>query len=196
VATFGRLGKYLFSDNEELKKLEKPDIICLGKGITGGYVPLAATITTEEIYNQFLGNFEECKQFFHGHTYTGNQILCAASIATMDILKNDRVFENIGKKIKLLHDSLDRLKELEHVGDIRKKGFMIGIELVKNKETKEPYPYEFKAGYKVADKLLEKGIYMRPIFNTLIIIPPLTITEEEIKFLCDKLYEAINEVDL
>ncbi len=194
VATFGRLGKYLFSDNETLKKLNKPDIICLGKGITGGYVPLAATITTEEIYNQFLGDFEECRQFFHGHTYTGNQILCVASIATMDILKNDRVFENIEEKIKLLHDSLDRLKELEHVGDIRKKGFMIGIELVKNKETKEPYPYEFKAGYKVADKLLEKGVYMRPIFNTLIIIPPLTITEEEIKFLCDKLYESISQV--
>jgi len=194
VATYGRLGKYLFSDNESLKKLNKPDIICIGKGITGGYLPLALTITTEEIYNEFLGDFEDCVQFFHGHTYTGNQLLCASAIATLDILDEDKIFENIGDKIKYLHNSMDKLKELNCVGDVRKKGFMIGIELVKDKETKEPFPYEFKAGYKVADKLLEKGIYMRPIFNTIIIIPPLTITNEEIGFLGEELYNSIKEV--
>lgn len=193
VATFGRIGKLLYSDNEELKKLEKPDIICLGKGITGGYLPLAVTMTTEEIYNAFLGDFEECKQFFHGHTYTGNQTLCSAGIATLDIIEQDKIFEKIQPKIKLFHEELEKLKELENVGDIRKKGFMVGIELVKDKKTKEPYPYEYKAGYKVADILLQKGIYMRPIFNTLILVPPLSITEDEIKFLCEKLYESIEE---
>ncbi|MDK2791029.1 MAG: adenosylmethionine---8-amino-7-oxononanoate aminotransferase [Methanothermococcus sp.] len=193
VATFGRTGKLLYSDNEELKKLEKPDIICLGKGITGGYLPLAVTMTTEEIYNAFLGDFEECKQFFHGHTYTGNQILCSAGIATLDIIEQDKIFEKIQPKIKLFHEELEKLKELENVGDIRKKGFMVGIELVKDKKTKEPYPYEYKAGYKVAEILLQKGIYMRPIFNTIILVPPLSITEDEIKFLCEKLYESIEE---
>ncbi len=194
VATFCRLGDYFYSNSEKLKRIKKPDIICLGKGITGGYVPLAATLTTDEIYNQFLGDFEECRQLFHGHTYTGNQILCSAGIATLDILKNDRILEKSRKTIDYLHKSVDVLKELEHVGDVRKKGFMIGIELVKNKETKEPYPYGYKAGYKVCDKLLQYGIYMRPIFNTLIVIPPLTITKNEIDYLVECIYKSIIEV--
>ncbi|MBW9221072.1 aminotransferase class III-fold pyridoxal phosphate-dependent enzyme, partial [Methanothermococcus sp. SCGC AD-155-M21] len=164
VATFARLGKYLFSDNEKLKKISKPDIITIGKGITGGYLPLALTMTREEIYSQFLGDFEEHRQFFHGHTYTGNQLLCTSAIATLDILEGDEVFKKIGKKIELLHRSLDRLKELEHVGDIRKRGFMIGIELVKDKNNKEPYPFREKVAYRVAENLLKRGIYMRPIF--------------------------------
>ncbi|MBW9222561.1 adenosylmethionine--8-amino-7-oxononanoate transaminase [Methanothermococcus sp. SCGC AD-155-C09] len=193
VATFARLGKYLFSDNEKLKKISKPDIITIGKGITGGYLPLALTMVREEIYNQFLGDFEEYRQFFHGHTYTGNQLLCTSAIATLDILEGDEVFKKMGKKIELLHRSLDRLKELEHVGDIRKRGFMIGIELVKNKNNKESYPPRDKVAYRVAENLLKRGIYMRPIFNTIIIVPPLTITEDEIEFLCFNLYEAIKE---
>ncbi|WP_456372902.1 adenosylmethionine--8-amino-7-oxononanoate transaminase [Methanocaldococcus sp.] len=197
VATgFGRTGKMFFCDNEKLKKLEKPDILCLGKGITGGYLPLAATLTTDEIYNQFLGEFGESKQLYHGHTYTGNQLLCSAALATLEIFEKENVIEKIQPKIDLLHRELRKLKELEHVGDIRGKGFMVGIELVKNKETKEPYPYGYKAGYRVAEKLLEKGVYMRPIGNVIIICPPLSITEEEIKYLCNALYEAIKEADL
>lgn len=197
VATgFGRTGKMFFCDNEELKKLEKPDILCLGKGLTGGYLPLAATLTTDEIYNQFLGEFGESKQLYHGHTYTGNQLLCSAALATLEIFEKENVIENIQPKIKLFHKELRKLKELEHVGDVRGRGFMVGIELVKDKETKEPYPYGYKAGYRVAEKLLEKGIYMRPIGNVIILVPPLSITEKEIIYLCDALYEAIKEADL
>ncbi len=203
VATYGRLGDYLYSNNEELQKLEKPDIITIGKGITGGYLPLALTITTDEIYNQFLGDFEQCIQFFHGHTYTGNQLLCVSALATLNEIENKKIFDknsnnrsnnNINNKINYLHKSLDKLKKLNNVGDIRKKGFMTCIELVKDKSTKEPYEYNFKAGYKVADELLKEGIYLRPIFNNLIIIPPLTITYEEIDYLVNKLEYCINKV--
>ncbi|HID47487.1 MAG TPA: aminotransferase class III-fold pyridoxal phosphate-dependent enzyme, partial [Methanococcaceae archaeon] len=184
---------YLYSEREELKGISKPDIVTIGKGITGGYLPLAVTMTTDEIYNQFLGDFEEFRHFFHGHTYTGNQLLCTSALATLEILEEENFFKKVRKKIELLHRELDKLKELKHVGDVRKRGFMIGIELVKDKRTKEPYPYREKVAYKVAENLLKRGIYMRPIFNTLIVVPPLTITEEEIEFLCRNLYEGVKE---
>ncbi|MCS3901272.1 aspartate aminotransferase family protein [Methanococcus voltae] len=193
IATFGRLGSAFFSEREELTSIEKPDIICLGKAITGGYLPLALTISTDEIYNEFLGTYGECKQLFHGHTYAGNQIICAASHATLDILENDKPFEKIGETINYLHKGLDGLKELSKVGDVRKTGLMIAIEIVKDKETKEMYDYADKVGYKISDKLLEKGVYIRPIANRLIYVLPLTITNDEIDFICKKTYESINE---
>ncbi|ADG13259.1 Adenosylmethionine--8-amino-7-oxononanoate transaminase [Methanocaldococcus infernus ME] len=190
VATgFGRTGDMFFSNR--LKG--KPDILCLGKSLTGGYVPLAATLTTEEIFNEFLGEYGEAKHFYHGHTYTGNQILCSAALANLEIFEKERVLEKLKPKIKLIWEELERLKELEHVGDIRGRGFMIGIELVKNKETKEPYLYGYKAGFRVAKELLKRGIYMRPIGNVVILVPPLSITEEEIKYLCSSLYESIKK---
>ncbi|GBF36525.1 adenosylmethionine--8-amino-7-oxononanoate transaminase [Methanofervidicoccus abyssi] len=193
VATFGRLGRYLYSEREELKSISKPDIITIGKGITGGYLPLAVTMTTDEIYNQFLGDFEELRHFFHGHTYTGNQLLCTSALATLEILGEKDFFKKVNKKIEMFHRELDKLKELEHVGDVRKKGFMVGIELVKDKKTKEPYSYREKVAYRVAENLLKRGIYMRPILNTIILVPPLTITENEIEILCRNLYDAIRE---
>jgi len=194
IATFGRLGKTFYSNSDELKKLAKPDIICLGKGITGGYLPLALTLATDEVYNAFLGTFEECKQLFHGHTYSGNQITCASAIETLNILEETNICEKIQPNIEFLHEKLDILKELSPVGDIRKSGYMIGIELVKNKETKEPYNYGYKAGYKVSGRLLEKGIYIRPIGNTLILVLPLIIKKEEIELLVEKIYESISEL--
>ncbi|WP_259052512.1 aminotransferase family protein [Methanococcus voltae] len=193
IATFGRLGSAFFSEREELTGIEKPDIICMGKAITGGYLPLALTIATDEIYNEFLGTYGECKQLFHGHTYAGNQIICAASHATLDILENDKPFEKIGETINYLHKKLDNLKKLSKVGDVRKSGLMIAIEIVKDKETKEMYDYGDKVGYKITDKLLEKGIYIRPIANKLIYVLPLSLTKDEINFICEKTYEAIEE---
>ncbi|BAP63022.1 adenosylmethionine--8-amino-7-oxononanoate transaminase [Methanococcus maripaludis] len=194
IATFGRLGRAFYSDMDELKELEKPDILCLGKGITGGYLPLALTLATDEIHDAFLGSFDECKQLFHGHTYAGNQIICASAIETLHILEETNICEEIRPNIKLLHENLDKLKEFPCVGDIRKSGYMIGIELVKNKETKEPYDYGYKAGYKVAGRLLEKGIYIRPIGNTLIFVLPLIIKPDEIELLTKKIYESISEL--
>ncbi|WP_423793281.1 adenosylmethionine--8-amino-7-oxononanoate transaminase [Methanocaldococcus indicus] len=192
VATgFGRTGRMFYS--EILEKYKKPDILCLGKGITGGYLPLAATLTTDKIFNEFLGDYGEAKHFYHGHTYTGNQLACSASLATLEIFKEENILEKNKKKIKLLNELIRELKDLDKVGDVRGKGFMIGIELVKDKETKEEYEYGYKAGFRVAKSLLKRGIYMRPIGNVVIINPPYTITEEEIEYLCKSLKESIKE---
>ncbi len=111
----------------------------------------------------------------------------------MEIFEKENIIEKIQPKIKMLNELIREVKELEHVGDVRGRGFMIGIELVRDKKTKEPYEYGYKAGFRVAKALLKRGIYMRPIGNVVIINPPLSITEEEIEFLCKNVYDAIKE---
>src|SRR3989337_383238 len=129
VATgFGRTGKMFACKHEKVS----PDILCIAKGITGGYLPLAATITTEKIYNAFLGGFKDLKTFFHGHTYTGNQLACAAAIANLEIFKKEKTLKKMQKKIGLLHKELSRIADFPHVGNVRQKSFMVGIELVKD----------------------------------------------------------------
>src|SRR3972149_9511347 len=133
VATgFGRTGKMFACKHENVM----PDFLCLAKGITGGYLPLAATITTDKIYKAFLGGYEEFKTFFHGHTYTGNPLGCAAAIANLQIFKNEKALQKLQPKIKLLSKLLADFKDLPHVGDVRQKGLIAGIELIKNKRTK------------------------------------------------------------
>ncbi|MDP2277056.1 MAG: aminotransferase class III-fold pyridoxal phosphate-dependent enzyme, partial [Nitrospirota bacterium] len=135
VATgFGRTGKMFACEHEDVA----PDIICLSKGLTGGYMPLAATIATDEIYNAFSGEFRELKTFFHGHSYTGNPLACAAALACLDIFEKEETLKNVKPKIELLEGWLKEISELLHVGDARNKGLMAGVELVKDKNTKEP----------------------------------------------------------
>ncbi|MCX7913793.1 MAG: adenosylmethionine--8-amino-7-oxononanoate transaminase, partial [Thermodesulfovibrionales bacterium] len=154
VATgFGRTGKMFACEHEKVV----PDFLCLSKGITNGYMPLAVTITTEEVFSAFLGEFSELKTFFHGHSYTGNPLACSAAIACLDIFRRDETLKTLQPKISLLKERLRNFIELEHVGDIRNKGFMTGIELVKDKAKKEPYPIEAKIGWKVVHKAREKG---------------------------------------
>ena len=136
VATgFGRTGKMFACEHEQVS----PDILCMAKGITGGYLPLAATLTTEEIYRGFLGEYPEFRTFFHGHTYTGNPLACAASIANIDLFRKEKTLARLQPKIAYLKKELTLFSELKHVGDIRQKGFMVGIELVKDRATKMPY---------------------------------------------------------
>jgi len=142
VATgFGRTGKLFACRHENVV----PDFLCLAKGITGGYLPLAATLTTEKIYKAFLGKYDELKTFFHGHTYTGNPLGCAAAIANLNIFKKEKTIQKIQPKIKLLSELLAGFKELPYVGDVRQKGLIAGIELVKDKLTKESYPMKMCA---------------------------------------------------
>ncbi len=188
VATgFGRTGRMFACEHENVI----PDIMCLSKGITNGYMPLAATITTDEVYNAFLGEFKDLKTFFHGHSYTGNPLACAAAIACIDVFEKEETLKNIQPKIALLEDRLKEIADLPNVGDVRNKGLIAGIELVKNKSTKEPYPWEEKMGWKVACKAREEGVLIRPLGNVVVIMPPLSISIENLNCLMDVIKRAI-----
>jgi lysine--8-amino-7-oxononanoate aminotransferase len=139
VATgFGRTGKMFASDHENVT----PDLLTVAKGISGGYLPLAATLTTEEIYNAFLGGYEELKTFFHGHTYTANPLACAASIASLGLFEKNHILDELSLKIDWMKNRLKRFHDLEIVGDVRQQGTMIGIELVKDRRSKASFPWE------------------------------------------------------
>lgn len=190
VATgFGRTGKMFACEHEGVK----PDILCIAKGITGGYLPLAATMTTEKIYKAFLGRYNEFKTFFHGHTYTGNQLACAAALANIEVFRKERTLKKMQSKIEILRKGLSRISELPHVGDVRQKGFMAGIELVRDKKTKEPYPLEDKMGIKVCNIAREKGLLIRPLGNVIVLMPPLSISVQELKRLIQITAESIKE---
>ncbi|MDA8433406.1 MAG: adenosylmethionine--8-amino-7-oxononanoate transaminase [Nitrospiraceae bacterium] len=190
VATgFGRTGRMFACEHESVV----PDLICLSKGITGGYLPLAVTVATDEVYNAFLGEFSELKTFFHGHSYTGNPLGCAAALACLDIFEKEGTLEKLAPKISLLEERLSALSRLLHVGNVRNKGLMAGVELVRDKETKAPYAWEEKMGWRVCYLLRDKGILLRPLGNVIVIMPPLAISEEELGGMLDAIGEAIKE---
>jgi adenosylmethionine-8-amino-7-oxononanoate aminotransferase len=191
VATgFGRTGEMFACEHETVS----PDILCLAKGITGGYLPLAATITTEKIYSAFLGNYRELKTFFHGHTYTGNQLACAAAIASLNVFKKEKTLQKLQRKMDILKKELATISGFTHVGDIRQKGFMVGIELVKDKKSGGPYPLEEKIGWRVCDAAREKGLLIRPLGNVIVLMPPLSISLQELKSLTRIAAEAITDI--
>ncbi len=192
VATgFGRTGKMFACEHENIV----PDIMCLSKGITNGYMPLAVTLATDEIYNAFLGEFKELKTFFHGHSYTGNPLACAAAIANIDLFEKEKTLKNMQPKIALLEDKLKEIAELPNVGNVRNKGLIAGIELVKDKSSKEPYPWEEKVGWKIAYNAREEGVLIRPLGNVIVIMPPLAISIENLNRLMDVIKKAIIAVN-
>ncbi len=191
VATgFGRTGKMFACDHENVK----PDIFCIAKGITAGYLPLAATLATEKIYRAFLGKHEDLKTFFHGHTYTGNQLSCAAAIASLKVFKKEQTIARMQRKIRVLHKELEKISELSHVGEVRQKGFMTGIELVKDRQGREPFPLKEKMGWKVCARAREKGLIIRPLGNVIVLMPPLSISIDELKSLTRITGQAITEI--
>ncbi|MFC1594146.1 adenosylmethionine--8-amino-7-oxononanoate transaminase [Candidatus Omnitrophota bacterium] len=191
VATgFGRTGKMFACKHESVT----PDIMCLAKGISGGYLPIAATLTTQKIFNAFVVDYKDKKTFFHGHTYTGNPLAAAASLANIKIFHKEKTLKKLGPKIVFLKKELKRFLALKHVGDIRQKGFMVGIELVKNKSTKEPYIWEERIGVKVCQELRNHSIILRPLGNVIVLMPPLSITRSELKTLLYRTYIAIQKI--
>ncbi len=188
VATgFGRTGKMFACEHEDII----PDIMCLSKGITGGYMPLAATLATDELYNAFLGEFWDLKTFFHGHSYTGNPLACAAALACLDLFEKEHVLENLQGKIAVLEAWLQEIVQFAHVGDVRNAGFMAGIELVEDKETKKPYDREEKMGWRVARRAREQGVFIRPLGNVIVIMPPLAISEQNLGQMMKVMKETI-----
>jgi adenosylmethionine-8-amino-7-oxononanoate aminotransferase len=191
VATgFGRTGKMFACEHEDIS----PDILCLAKGITGGYLPLAVTLTTEEIFEAFLGEYEEKKTFFHGHTYTGNPLACAAALANLKLMREEKILENLKDKIQFLSESLEGYRRLKHIGDIRQLGMMVGIELVLDKISKEEYPLGDRIGIKVCKEARGRGLVIRPLGNIVVLIPPLSISPSELQEILSITYDSIEVV--
>lgn len=188
VATgFGRTGKMFACEHEKTS----PDIMCVAKGLTGGYLPVAATLTTKKVFDAFLGSFESKRTFYHGHTYTGNPLGCAAAVANCELFKKEKIIEKLQGNIKLLSNELERFKKLLNVGDIRQIGFMVGIELVKDKKTKEEFPYKDRMGHKVIMEARKRGVILRPLGDVIVLMPPLGISRPELKKLIDITYDSI-----
>ena len=189
---FGRTGKMFASAWEDVS----PDLLCLGKGITGGYLPLAATMATEEIFSAFLGDFRELKTFFHGHTYTGNPLACAAALASLQVFAEEKTLDAsvFGPKAQRYSEGMKRLEQLGHVGSVRYRGVMGGVELVQDKNTKEPYPFEQRIGYQVIMEARKEGVMLRPLGDVIVLMPPLAVSLEELGLLFDATEKAIRRV--
>ncbi|MFD2132811.1 adenosylmethionine--8-amino-7-oxononanoate transaminase [Pseudogracilibacillus auburnensis] len=191
VATgFGRTGKMFAVEHENVQ----PDMMTLAKGISGGYLPIAATLTSEEIYQAFYADFKEGKTFYHGHSYTGNQLGCAAALANLEIFEKENLVKQAEEKSEWLANQLQEIAKLEHVGDVRKLGLMCGIELVKNKETKEAFPWEERVGYQATLKMRELGMLTRPLGDVIVFMPPLSATYEELAEMLTILRKGIEQV--
>jgi adenosylmethionine---8-amino-7-oxononanoate aminotransferase len=192
VATgFGRTGKMFACEHEDVR----PDVLCLGKGITAGYLPLAATVTTEEIFSVFLGEYKEFKTFFHGHTYTGNPLGCAVALASLELFKQENIIERMQPRIAYLKRRLKQdFLPLAHVADVRQWGFMVGIELVEDKNERRSYPPEKRTGHRVILEARKRGVMIRPLGDVIILMPPLTIADSELKILLDVTHDCIRVV--
>ena len=187
---FGRTGKMWGCEHEEVV----PDILCSAKGLTAGYLPLAATLTTDEIYEAFLGDYRDFKTFFHGHTFTGNQLGCAAALANINLFEKTDLIRKIQPTIEHFKDHLQEFYTLDHVGDVRVCGLTAGIELVRDRDTKEEYPAAEKVGMRVCQEALRNGAMLRPLVNVIVLMPPLQITIAELDGLLKIVYNAIERV--
>ncbi len=191
VATgFGRTGKMFACEHDEVV----PDIMAVAKGITGGYLPVAATLVKEKIYNAFYADYEQQKTFFHGHSFTGNPLGCAVALANLRLMEERGLIAEVAAKADVLQGILSPLEDQPHVGEIRSKGLMAGIELVRDKETKEPYLWKERIGVRVCQLAREKGLLTRPLGNVIVLIPPLVSTNEELSEMVQILSGAIWEV--
>jgi adenosylmethionine-8-amino-7-oxononanoate aminotransferase len=176
----GRTGKMFACEHEDVA----PDFLCLAKGLTGGYMPMAATLTTDRVWQAFLGDYAESKSFFHGHTYGGNPLGAAVALATLDIFEEEHTLQQMQPKIARLAEHLKRIKALPHVGQVRQCGLLAGIELVRNEATKEPYPWQEKRGIRVCDHARTEGVLLRPLGNVVVIVPPPAISLPELDRIC------------
>jgi adenosylmethionine-8-amino-7-oxononanoate aminotransferase len=191
VATgFGRTGTLLACEQEGVV----PDLLCLSKGITGGYLPLAATLATDRIYEAFLGEREEARTFFHGHTYTGNPLACAAALASLKLFEQNQVLDNIHRNADLLRTRLAEWSDWPNVGDVRQKGIMVGVELVQNKATQAAYPAAARIGHRVTLAARKRGIITRPLGDVIVLMPAPAMPADLIHRLCDVVGESIREV--
>jgi adenosylmethionine-8-amino-7-oxononanoate aminotransferase len=189
VATgFGRTGTMFACEQEDVV----PDFLCLAKGLSGGYLPLAATLTTDRVYEGFLGHYDEFRSFFHGHTYTGNPLACAAALATLDVFEDERTLERLEPKVELLGQLLDDLvAPLDHVAQVRRAGFMCGIELAQEPQHGVSYESRLRIGHEVTLAARSRGAIVRPLGDVVVLMPPLSIAPETLEDLVEIVADSI-----
>ena len=187
---FGRTGSLFASHQEGVQ----PDFLCLAKGLTGGYLPMAATLTTQDVFDSFLGPYETYKSFFHGHSYTGNQLGASAALASLDILNKNGSAPARRKLQKYLSDGLNSLWDSPFVGDMRQSGLIAGIELVRDWQTRDPWPMEKKVGVRICREMARHGVLTRPIGSVIVLMPPYCSSESQIRIMTSTLGRAIQNV--
>ncbi len=187
---FGRTGRMFACDHEGVA----PDLMAVSKGLTGGYLPLAATLTTEKIYEGFLGDAGSERTFTHGHTYTANPLACAAALASLDLFDRERTLDRLAKTVHLFGNLLQEFYEIPNVGDVRHCGLIAGIELVADPEKKTPYPPAERRGHRVAVEALRRGAILRPLGDVVVLMPPLSVTVAEMNRLVRIALESIEAV--
>lgn len=192
VATgFGRTGTMFACEQEKVC----PDLLCVAKGITGGYLPLAATMATNEVYEAFLAPRVDGRQFFHGHTYTGNPLACAAALASLQLFETDRTLERVRARAEQLEDLLTRqVQSMGPVAEIRQRGLMVGIELARNGSIETPYPAEDLVGARICDRARAHGVILRPLGDVLVLMPPLSVSEADVELLVTAVARSISDV--
>ncbi|HVU88180.1 MAG TPA: adenosylmethionine--8-amino-7-oxononanoate transaminase [Pirellulales bacterium] len=178
---FGRTGRLFACEHEDVA----PDFLCLGKGLTGGYLPMAATMATSDVWNAFLGPADAGRQFFHGHTFSGNPLAAAAALASLEVFEDEQVLAVVTKRSEQLSQRLERIAGHRHVGDVRQRGLLAGIELVRNRDTAEPFPWNEQRGREVCRHAREKGVLLRPLGDVIVIMPPLAISPAELDQISD-----------
>ncbi len=191
VATgFGRTGKMFACDHVKIN----PDFLCLSKGITAGYLPLGATLTTDKIYRAFYADYEKMRTFYHGHTYTANPLSSSCALASLDIFEEEGTLDRIKKKIPVFHNLLEKFRSLPIAGDVRHIGMIGAVELVKDKKTKKRFGFNERIGLKIYKKGLERSLILRPLGDIIYLFLPLCITGKELEYILDKTYESIAAV--
>jgi adenosylmethionine-8-amino-7-oxononanoate aminotransferase len=174
----------------------QPDFMALAKGLTGGYLPMAATLTTEAVFNAFLGEYEEFKTFFHGHSFTGNQLGAAAGLASLELLQSNGSLHARRRLEQTLRDELKTLWRCPNVGDIRQVGLVVGVELVRDWRTREPFDLRERAGIRVCEALARRGVLTRPIGNVVVLMPPYCTTQTESQRMVAALGEAVTAISI
>lgn len=187
---FGHTGTMFACEKENVE----PDILCLGKGLTGGYLPLAATLANDKVFNAFWSDYAELKNFFHGHTFTGNPLACAAAIASLEIFKKDQTLEKLPAKIKTLKDGLESLLKLDFVGDVRQCGLMAGVEIFKDKSKQTPFPLDRRIGHNICLDIRNHGVILRNLGDVIVFMPPLSITFDEIMHMIESVKKSILKI--
>ena len=179
VATgVGRTGTFFACEQEDVV----PDLLVCGKGLSGGYLPIAATITTQDVYDAFLGPYDEFKTFFHGHTYTGNALACAAALANLELMEERDTLAGVREREAVLAKLLSlALDDHPHVAEVRQRGMMIGIELVADKGTRTSYPAGDRIGHRVICHAREQGVIIRPLGDVIVLMPPLAMAISDLE---------------
>jgi adenosylmethionine-8-amino-7-oxononanoate aminotransferase len=191
VATgFGRTGSLFACQRESVS----PDLMALAKGLTGGVLPLAATLASRRVYEGFLFPYASQKTFFHGHTYTGNPLACAVALESLRLFRTERTLARLAPKIRRLEAALEPLLEFPHVGAIRQQGFMVGIELMRDKARRTGYGYAEAVGAKVCRRARDYGVLLRPLGDVVVLMPPLCMSVTELDFLVKVAGASIRDV--